>query len=196
LKYFLLLYFITYIFVAFFWRSYKVRRMTGINPIVFKASDDAHGFIGRVFKLMFVLVVLLILVSSFLPAANRFAGPITWLELRTVQWLGIALLLVSLIWTAIAQYQMGQSWRIGIDRDHRSPLVEKGLFKFSRNPIYVGLVATLLGLFLVVPNALTLLVFVLGFVVISIQVRLEESFLLESHGAAYTEYQSRVRRWL
>jgi protein-S-isoprenylcysteine O-methyltransferase Ste14 len=196
LKYFLLLYFIAYIFVAFFWRSYKVRRMTGINPIVFKASDDAHGFIGRVFKLMFVLVVLLILVSSFLPAANRFAGPITWLELRTVQWLGIALLLVSLIWTAIAQYQMGQSWRIGIDRDHRSPLVEKGLFKFSRNPIYVGLVATLLGLFLVVPNALTLLVFVLGFVVISIQVRLEESFLLESHGAAYTEYQRRVRRWL
>jgi len=196
LKYFLLLYFIAYIFVAFFWRSYKVRRMIGINPIVFKASDDAHGFIGRVFKLMFVLVVLLILVSSFLPAANRFAGPITWLELRTVQWLGIALLLVSLIWTAIAQYQMGQSWRIGIDREHRSPLVEKGLFKFSRNPIYVGLVATLLGLFLVVPNALTLLVFVLGFVVISIQVRLEESFLLESHGAAYTEYQRRVRRWL
>jgi len=170
--------------------------MTGINPIVFKASDDAHDFIGRVFKLMFVLVVLLILIASFLPAANRFAGPITWLELRTVQWLGIALLLVSLIWTAIAQYQMGQSWRIGIDRDHRSPLVEKGLFKFSRNPIYVGLVATLLGLFLVVPNALTLLVFVLGFVVISIQVRLEESFLLESHGAAYTEYKRRVRRWL
>jgi protein-S-isoprenylcysteine O-methyltransferase Ste14 len=196
LKYFLPLYFIAYIFVAFFWRSYKVRRMTGINPIVFKASDDAHDFIGRVFKLMFVLVVLLILVSSFLPAANRFAGPITWLELRTVQWLGIALLLVSLIWTAIAQYQMGQSWRIGIDREHRSPLVEKGLFKFSRNPIYVGVVATLLGLFLVIPNALTLLVFVLGFVVISIQVRLEESFLLESHGAAYTEYQRRVRRWL
>lgn len=170
--------------------------MTGINPIVFKASDDAHDFIGRVFKLLFVLVVLLILVSSFLPAANRFAGPIAWLELPTVQWLGIALLLLSLIWTAIAQYQMGQSWRIGIDREHRSPLVEKGLFKFSRNPIYVGLMATLLGLFLVIPNAMTLLVFVLGFVVTSIQVRLEESFLLDSHGAAYTQYQRRVRRWL
>jgi len=170
--------------------------MTGINPIVFKASDDAHDFIGRVFKLMFVLVVLLILIASFLPAANRFAGPITWLEQPTVQFLGIGLLLLSLIWTAIAQYQMGQSWRIGIDREHRAPLVEKGLFKFSRNPIYVGLVATLLGLFLVIPNALTLLVFVLGFVVISIQVRLEESFLLEAHGAAYTEYQRRVRRWL
>jgi protein-S-isoprenylcysteine O-methyltransferase Ste14 len=196
LKYFLLVYLVAYVAVAFFWRSYQVRRMTGINPIVFTAPDGAHGFIGRVFKLMFVLVVLLILVSSFLPAANRFAGPITWLELPTVQWLGIASLLVSLIWTAIAQYQMGQSWRIGIDREHRSPLVEKGLFKFSRNPIYVGLMATLLGLFLVIPNALTLLVFVLGFVVISIQVRLEESFLLESHGAAYTEYQHRVRRWL
>lgn len=170
--------------------------MTGINPIVFKTSDDAHDFIGRVFKLMFILVVLLIVVYSFLPAVYRFTGPITWLELPTAQWLGIAFLLLSLSWTAIAQYQMGQSWRIGIDREHRPPLVENGLFKFSRNPIYVGLMATLLGLFLIIPNALTLLVLVLGFVVISIQVRLEEDYLLESHGAAYTEYQRRVRRWL
>jgi protein-S-isoprenylcysteine O-methyltransferase Ste14 len=196
LKYFLPLYFIVYISVAFFWRSYQVRRMTGINPVVFKTSNDTHDFVGRVFKLTFVLVLFVILVSSFLPAGYRFTGPIEWLERSIVRWLGIAFLLLSLLWTAIAQYQMGQSWRIGIDREHRSPLVEKGLYKFSRNPIYVGLIATLLGLFLVIPNALTLLVFVLGFVVISIQVRLEEGFLLESHGAAYTEYQRRVRRWL
>ncbi|HEX7296416.1 MAG TPA: methyltransferase, partial [Pyrinomonadaceae bacterium] len=83
-----------------------------------------------------------------------------------------------------------------IDRENRSPLVHQGLYKFSRNPIYVGMIATLLGLFLAIPNALTLLVLVLGVVVISIQVRLEESYLLESHGTAYSEYQSRVRRWL
>ena len=170
--------------------------MTGINPIVFKTSDDAHNFVGWVFKLTFVLVLFVILISSFLPAVYRFTGPIEWLERPTVRWLGIAFLVLSLIWTAIAQYQMGQSWRIGIDREHRSPLVEKGLYKFSRNPIYVGLIVTLLGLFLVIPNALTLLVLAVGVVVNSIQVRLEEKFLLESHGAAYTEYQRRVRRWL
>lgn len=170
--------------------------MTGINPVVFKRSDDAHDFIGRVFKLLFALVALVVVVHTFLPTIHRFTGPITWLELTTLKWVGIAVLLLSLAWTVIAQYQMGQSWRIGIDREHRSPLVREGLFNVSRNPIYVGLMATLVGLFLIIPNALTLLVLVVGVVLISIQVRLEESYLLESHGAAYAEYQRRVRRWL
>jgi len=170
--------------------------MTGINPIVFKTSDEAHDFIGRIFKLLFMLILLVILVNSFLPTLYHFTMPISWLEHSTVQWIGVALLILSLIWTAIAQYQMGQSWRIGIDRENRSPLVEKGLYTFSRNPIYVGIVATLLGLFLIIPNVLTLMVFAVSVIVISIQVRLEEKHLLESHSTTYQEYQSRVRRWL
>jgi protein-S-isoprenylcysteine O-methyltransferase Ste14 len=196
LRYFLPLYLIVYVAAAFFWRSYQVRQMTGINPVVFKTSDDAHDFIGRVFKLMFLLVVLVVAVYSFVPTVYRFTGAIAWIEHPIMQWIGIALLLLSLIWTVVAQYQMGQSWRIGIDREHRSALVAKGLFTLSRNPIFVGMIATLFGLFLVIPNALTLLLFVLGAVVISIQVRLEEKYLLESHGEAYKEYQRRVRRWL
>jgi protein-S-isoprenylcysteine O-methyltransferase Ste14 len=170
--------------------------MTGINPVVFTQADDAHDFIGRVFKLLFMLVALLVVMHTFFPMLNRFTGSIIWVEHTTVKWIGVALLLVSLVWTAIAQYQMGQSWRIGIDREHVSPLVRQGLYNFSRNPIYVGLMATLLGLFLIIPNALTLLVLVVGVILISIQVRLEERYLLESHGTAYTEYQRRVRRWL
>ncbi len=54
---------------------------------------------------------------------------------------------------------------------------------------------TLFGLFLVIPNALTLLTLVLGVVLIQIQVRLEEEFLAKSHGAEYTEYRRRIRRW-
>ena len=196
MKYFLLVYFIVYIGVAFVWRTYQVRRLTGINPVVFKHSDDAHDFIGRVFKLLFALVALVVVVATFFPNIHDFTGPIVWLELPKVKWVGVTLLFLSLGWTAIAQYQMGQSWRIGIDREHPSPLVHKGLYNLSRNPIYVGIMATLGGLFLFIPNALTLLVLVLGVILISIQVRLEEAYLLESHGPAYEEYRRRVRRWL
>ncbi len=55
---------------------------------------------------------------------------------------------------------------------------------------------TLLGLFLVIPNALTLLAFVLGVVLIQIQVRLEEEFLSGTHGHEYGEYRQHARRWL
>lgn len=55
---------------------------------------------------------------------------------------------------------------------------------------------TLLGLFLVIPNAVTLLVVGLGVVLIQIQVRLEEEFLAKTHGEQYAKYRRDVRRWL
>jgi protein-S-isoprenylcysteine O-methyltransferase Ste14 len=55
---------------------------------------------------------------------------------------------------------------------------------------------TLFGLFLVIPNALTLLTLGLGVVLIQIQVRLEEEFLARTHGEEYILYRRRVRRWI
>jgi hypothetical protein len=48
LRYFLPLYLVAYVIAAFFFRSYVVWKKTGINPVVFKGSDSAHDFIGRV----------------------------------------------------------------------------------------------------------------------------------------------------
>ena len=91
---------------------------------------------------------------------------------------------------------MGNSWRIGIDSEHRTTLVEAGVFKLSRNPIFVGMTLTLFGLFLVIPNVGTLITLLVGFILIGIQVRLEEDYLSTIHGDEYLQYQRRVRRWL
>jgi protein-S-isoprenylcysteine O-methyltransferase Ste14 len=108
--------------------------------------------------------------------------PIEWLEYSWSRLTGIVLLLSSLVWTVIAQAQMGESWRIGIDQSHRTNLVQSGVFSLSQNPIFLGMMLTLFGLFLVIPNALTLLTLGLGVVLIQIQVRLEEEFLARLHG--------------
>jgi len=196
LRYFLPVYLFVYVFVAFVWRSYIVWKRTGINPVTFKGTDTAHDFIGRVFKLVFALVVLVVFVYSFSPFAYTYTLPIQWLENRWLKSIGVLLLLLSLVWTIVAQSQMGAAWRIGIDSEHRTPLVQEGLFRISRNPIFVGMIFTLLGLFLTLPNALTLLAVVLGMVLIGVQVRLEEEYLAQVHSQAYREYRQRVRRWL
>lgn len=196
LKYFLPTYLAAYFFAAFFWRSYAVWKRTGVNPVVFKGSDDAHDYIGRVFKLLFALVVAVVLAYSFSPDVYQYSVMIGWLERDWLKWTGVALLLMSLVWTVVAQVQMGESWRIGIDEERRTPLVRGGVFGLSRNPIFLGMMLTLLGMFLVIPNAVTLLVLGLGIVLIQIQVRLEEEFLSGIHGGEYAEYRRRVRRWL
>ena len=91
----------------------------------------------------------------------------------------------SLLWIFVAQSQMADSWRIGIDQENETPLITKGLFSLSRNPIFLGILVADLGLFLVIPNALTLLIVVWVFHAIQIQVRLEEEFLIQTHNETY-----------
>ena len=89
---------------------------------------------------------------------------------------------------------MKNSWRIGIDTDLKTKLVTSGLFSISRNPIFFGMIITLVGLFLTTPNALTILFLILGYVLIQIQIRLEEEFLTKEHGQEYLNYKQKVRR--
>ncbi len=89
---------------------------------------------------------------------------------------------------------MRNSWRIGIDTETETELITSGLFQYSRNPIFFGMIISLLGLFLTTPNALTCLFLILGYVLIQIQIRLEEEFLTHQHGQKYLEYKQKVRR--
>lgn len=196
LRYFLPAYLFVYVLAAFVWRSFLVWKRTRINPVVFKGTDSAHDYVGRVFKLLFVFIVVVVLIYSFWPRGYRVFMSVEWLEHPLVRWIGVTLLILSLVWTVLAQAQMGHSWRIGIDEEHRTSLAVKGVFGLSRNPIFLGIILTLIGFFLTIPNAATLLVLVLGFALIQIQVRLEEEFLRRVHGSDYEEYSRRVRRWL
>lgn len=196
LRYFLPIYLIVYVTAAFLWRSHSVWKKSGINPVVFKGSGSAHDFIGRVFKLIFAVIVIIVLLYSVLPNGYQYLTPVSWLERPWIRSIGIVLLIASLAWTVLAQASMGESWRIGIDTAHKTNLVQTGVFKLSRNPIFTGLMITLSGLLLVLPNVVTLLVFVLGVVLINIQVRLEEEHLTRMHGDDYIAYCRRVRRWI
>lgn len=189
-------YLVVYFAVAFVWRSVVVYKTTGINPYVLGGSDNAYDYIGVVFRMTFLAVVGVIILFAASANLYGYAAPLRWLEVDFVRWFGLALLVASLVWTAVAQFQMGASWRIGIDKKNRTELVEKGLFSISRNPIFLGMRLALVGFFLTIPNAVTLLTLVLGDVLMQIQVRLEEEHLRNLHGTRYAEFSSRVRRWI
>jgi protein-S-isoprenylcysteine O-methyltransferase Ste14 len=171
-----------------------VWKRTGINPVVCKGSESAHDFVGRIFLVLFAVIVAVVVIYAFVPSAYQYLLPIQLLERTWIKLTGIVLLLVSLMWTILAQAQMRESWRIGIDTEHPTELVQSGVFKFSRNPIFVGMTVTLLGLFLVIPNVGTLVTLLVGSILIGIQVRLEEEYLTRVHGEKYLEYRRGVRR--
>ncbi|QQS43052.1 MAG: isoprenylcysteine carboxylmethyltransferase family protein [Acidobacteriota bacterium] len=189
---FLVLFFL----VAMAGRSYLFWKETGINPYKLGSTESAHDLIGLFFRLVSFLVIIAAAIYSAVPAAYPYIGPIEWLDVFWLKIFGVALLFAALAWVSIAQIQMGRSWRIGIDEDVKTDLVSKGLFSVSRNPIFLGMRVLLLGLFMVTPNALTLLAFGVGDVLMQVQVRLEEEHMKKLHGEEFEEYKSSVRRWI
>ena len=193
---FLSIFIIFYLLTCFVIPTYRVWKKTGINPVVFGKTDNVYDYIGRAMKILMALIFIVVGVYLVWPSAYTYFGPIEYLDNEAISLGGILLLLTSTVWTIIAQTQMHNSWRIGIDKENKTELVAKGLFTVSRNPIFLGMIVSLLGFFLVLPNAITLLSFVCGYLLIQIQVRLEEDFLKGTHGQAYEDYKTRVRRWV
>jgi len=76
-------------------------------------------------------------------------------------------------------------------------LVTTGIYRFTRNPMYVGLTLVLLGWAACLCSAWALAGPVAFVLYISrFQIAPEERVLSAKFGTAYAEYRSRVRRWL
>ena len=79
---------------------------------------------------------------------------------------------------------------------NKTKLVTKGLFSISRNPIFLGIMLANIGLFLIIPNAFTLLIISLSTISFNTQIRLEEDFLKLEFSNDYLKYSKKVRRWI
>ncbi|MCV7024315.1 isoprenylcysteine carboxylmethyltransferase family protein [Mycolicibacterium novocastrense] len=111
--------------------------------------------------------------------------------------LGVAVAVLGILLALVAQLSLGDSWRIGIDETERTPLVTTGAFGVVRNPIFTAAIVAFCGLALMVPNLVAVAGVAVMLIGIQVQVRLaEEPYLRRVHGPAYTDYASRVGRFL
>ncbi len=185
-----------FVLLVFVLRSVIVWKQTGVNPFVFGKTESAHDYIGFVYKIMTMLTWLSIIPFSFMTEYYSYLNPIEYLEHQEIKLVGVGLVLLAFTWTAIAQIQMSGSWRIGIDYEEKTDLISHGLFNYSRNPIFLGILVTYLGTFMIAPNTISFTVLLVTFFIIQTQVRLEEEYLESVQGQSYIDYKNKVRRWL
>jgi protein-S-isoprenylcysteine O-methyltransferase Ste14 len=194
LKIYLPIYLILYMLVAFVIPTYRTYKQTGINPITFGKNDNAHDYIGFIMKVLIVLLFVAVLTYSMSEKMYSYLVPISYLQTQILTITGLALIHIALVWISIAQFQMSNSWRIGIDEENKTKLVTDGVFSISRNPIFLGMIISVLGLFFIVPNALTFFLTITTYIVIQIQIRLEEEFLQKQHAQDYVNYKLKTKR--
>lgn len=192
----LFIFFIVYFLFVFVIRSVLLKIKTGVNPLTFNKTDDAHGYNGKVFTVISFLELVIVGIYAFKIEWSKYLLPFWYLENEILFKIGWGFLIISLILVWFAQSQMANSWRIGIDKKNKTKLVTKGLFSISRNPIFLGIMLANIGLFLIIPNAFTLLIISLSTISINTQIRLEEDFLKLEFGNDYLKYSKKVRRWI
>ncbi len=175
-------------------RSLIAWRRTGINPIVWPNDDSIEGYVARAMHAS--TAALLIGFALHGAGLSMHLGLLPWAGSVPLFWSGVVLFAIALVWVLAAQLQMGASWRVGIDHARATALVDRGLFAWSRNPIFLGMRVALVAALLMVPTALTLVAAVALELLMQFQARLEEAHLLQLHGDAFRAYCARVRRWL
>jgi protein-S-isoprenylcysteine O-methyltransferase Ste14 len=76
-------------------------------------------------------------------------------------------------------------------------IIATGLYRWTRNPMYLGMGLLQAGIGLLMANLLVVaLVPVTWFVIYKIAIRHEEEYLEEKFGNAYLDYKRSVRRWI
>ena len=112
-------------------------------------------------------------------------------------WLGTIVFVLALVLVAWAITTMTRAGSNVPTNLPSTTIVEAGPYRFTRNPIYLGMVLGLIGLAIAF-NGLWLLMTLVPFALVIRYgvVAREEAYLERKFGDVYLGYKSRVRRWL
>ena len=119
---------------------------------------------------------------NHLPANARFTGFLIGL-------LGDGFFLLSVLC-------MKDSWRAGIPDKDKTELVTTGIYRYSRNPAFLGFDLMYVGVLLMYGNLLVLGFSAFAVVMLHLQILQEEEYLESAFGSAYIEYKKQVLRYL
>ena len=127
---------------------------------------------------MSLITIVLIIYTIWLP-----------LPLGTIWfYIGLFFVVIGLIFTFIAFDNYAST-------PSDEPIITKGLYKISRNPIYFFISMTFIGISIASASWIMFLILVLYFYIVHKIILAEERYLLKTYGESYGEYKEKVPRY-
>ncbi|SFW65406.1 methyltransferase family protein [Cellulophaga fucicola] len=139
---------------------------------------------------VFVFGLVMYVLARFLPfGIFDFFG-------RTMLLKGLLVVMLLVLATSTYKFFKAKTTVNPKDLDKTSALVTTGIYKFTRNPMYLAMLLLLIGWGLFLSNAFNMLI-AAGFVsyMNAYQIKPEEEMLTQKFGKEYTSYTKKVRRW-
>lgn len=153
-----------------------------------RRTEGSHRIGARILEIA-ILIALPILFHYLIPVMIVIVKPYSYLG-AVLMLLGLALM----TWAAILFRKVGTSFQL---HGGGSVLVTSGPFRFSRNPMYLGMLIWLIGLAILLGSLIVFLFPILFFLLANfLVISLEEKGMEQMLGERFIEYKQRVRRWL
>lgn len=108
---------------------------------------------------------------------------------------GILIGILAVVFFALATFTMKTSWRVGIPEE-KTELITEGIYKWSRNPAFVGFDLLYISMCLMFFNVPLLVVSVWAVVMLHFQILQEEEHMHRMFGSEYDEYRKHTLRYI
>ena len=129
--------------------------------------------------------------------ALHFAVPLARVLGPPLVWIGRAPILVGVVINLIADAEFKRRATTVKPFEQSTALVTAGAFRFTRNPMYLGMVLMLVGVAILLGTGSPFLVVPVFMWLMTVRfIRVEETMLERVFGETFLEYKRRVRRWL
>ncbi len=157
---------------------------------------ETVGCIGIDTKL-FILGKLSLLTSFILILVQLFFVNLSLFEKKSIfLWICAALLGIGVMLFTLAIIRLGTfSLRVGLAQENTS-LRTTGIYRFSRNPMLLGLYLIALGSAIYVQNPINWILVMVALIVHHKIILAEENFLHKQFGNQWLEYRNKVRRYI
>jgi protein-S-isoprenylcysteine O-methyltransferase Ste14 len=112
-----------------------------------------------------------------------------------IQSLGLAMVAIGFSISMLARKNLGANWAHGAEYQikHGHTLTTNGIYKYTRHPIYTGILLGMIGAEIVAGSLIFWLLLIVLPIAAVIQGKKEERILIEKFGDEYVSYMNRTK---
>ena len=172
--------------------SFYIAKLLILNKKSIKTNQAGIGkknkkviIVERIMSIATVSTIVIEVYSILFTTPNILDG---------VRIIGIVFGILAIIFFALATITMKDSWRVGIPEEKTS-LISTGIYKWSRNPAFVGFDLLYISICLIYFNLPLLLISIFAGTMLHLQILQEEKHMQNMFGKEYEEYKKHTLRY-
>lgn len=107
--------------------------------------------------------------------------------------IGLAFCILGAVITCWSRYKLGRNWSLSVQKKEDHELIQSGMYKIVRHPIYTGLLLLFIGNTIIVGDYRGVIAVLIVIISFWFKLTTEEKLLTENFGNQYLEYKKRTK---